>query len=61
MDIGAGSGYLAAAFARFLNAGGVPNVENGIVIGVEHHPKLVELGIKNLRDDDPTLLDSGQV
>lgn len=47
--------------ARFLNNGKTPDVANGIVVGVEHHPKLVELGIKNLREDDATLIDSGQV
>lgn len=59
--MGAGSGFLVAALARFLNKDKTPDVSNGIVVGVEHHPKLVELGIKNLREDDPTLLDSGQV
>lgn len=61
LDVGAGSGILVAAFARFLNDGKTPNVANGIVVGVEHHPKLVELGVKNLREDDATLMDSGQV
>uniref|UniRef100_A0A336LQJ0 Protein-L-isoaspartate O-methyltransferase n=1 Tax=Culicoides sonorensis TaxID=179676 RepID=A0A336LQJ0_CULSO len=61
LDVGAGSGYLVAAFARFLNNGQPPNVSNGLVVGIEHHPKLVEMGIKNLKEDDATLMDSGQV
>lgn len=61
LDVGAGSGFLVAALARFLNNGKPPDVANGIVVGIEHHPKLVELGIKNIREDDASLIDSGQV
>lgn len=60
LDVGAGSGFLVAAFARFLNNGSTPDVANGIVVGVEHHPKLVELGIKNLREVDASLMASGK-
>ncbi|XP_063705611.1 protein-L-isoaspartate(D-aspartate) O-methyltransferase [Culicoides brevitarsis] len=61
LDVGAGSGFLVSAFARFLNQDKAPNPENGIVVGIEHHPKLVELGINNIRQDDASLIDSGQV
>ena len=59
LDVGAGSGYLTAVFSRYQNL--QSDVGEGIVIGIEHHPKLVELAIKNLNQDDPTLLSSGKV
>lgn len=61
LDVGSGSGYLTACFARFLNGGEPPSPAKGIVVGIEHHPSLVELGIKNVTSDDPALLESGQV
>lgn len=61
LDVGSGSGILVAAIARYLNQDKPPSVENGLVVGIEHHPKLVELGINNIRQDDASLMDSGQV
>lgn len=58
LDVGSGSGYLTACFARYIH-----QKENatGLVVGIEHHPKLVELGRNNIKADDESLLDSGKV
>lgn len=61
LDVGSGSGYLTACFARYLNESATPSPANGIIVGIEHHPALVELGISNVRSDDAKLLDSQQV
>lgn len=53
LDVGSGSGYLTACFARMI--------EHGQVIGVEHQPSLAQLGRENIRRDDASLLDSGRV
>lgn len=37
-----------------------PN-STGMVIGIEHHPKLVEFSIGNLNSDDPQMLESGKL
>lgn len=63
LDVGAGSGYLTACFARAVqqsegdNGGGA----GGIVVGIEHQPELVKLAGDNIRKDDATLLDSGLI
>lgn len=45
LDVGSGSGYLTACFARAnRNFGGSKDKSEKIVIGVEHQPPLVELG-----------------
>ena len=49
LDVGSGSGYLAAVLSRVLG-------DTGRVYGVEHMPELVELSLNNLRADDPALL-----
>lgn len=59
LDVGAGSGYLTACFSRFLQAQSPDS--KGLVVGVEHHPKLVEFAIENLDSDDPKLLSEGKV
>lgn len=68
LDVGAGSGYLTACFARAVQqidgangqqssvAGG-----SGIVVGIEHQPELVQLANDNIRKDDAELLDSGRI
>eukprot|EP00039_Didymoeca_costata_P029471 m.24780 g.24780 ORF g.24780 m.24780 type:complete len:243 (-) comp7644_c0_seq2:169-897(-) len=53
LDLGSGSGYLAAAFAYMVGKGGK-------VVGVEHIPELTEMSIKNCNNLDPSLL-SGQL
>lgn len=58
LDVGSGSGYLTACFARYIHQ--KPNA-SGLVVGIEHHPALVELGRNNIRADDETLLDSGKI
>lgn len=52
LDVGSGSGYLTAAMALMVKP-------NGKVIGIEKHPELAELSIKNIRAAAPELLDSG--
>lgn len=59
LDVGAGSGYLTVCFSRFLQAQSATS--NGIVVGIEHHPKLVEFAITNINSDDPKLLSEGKV
>lgn len=54
LDVGSGSGYLTACFARHIGS-------DGVVVGVEHQPQLVKLGTENIRKDDPSLLDSGRI
>lgn len=56
LDVGSGSGYLAAVFAQLVchaSQEGQSCTDNGAsigeVTGVEHIPELVELGIANLR------------
>ncbi|XP_055639278.1 protein-L-isoaspartate(D-aspartate) O-methyltransferase [Toxorhynchites rutilus septentrionalis] len=57
LDVGSGSGYLTACFARYIH-----KAENasGFAVGIEHHPKLVELGRNNMNADDETLLSTGK-
>ncbi|CAO1325852.1 unnamed protein product [Diamesa hyperborea] len=59
LDVGAGSGFLSVCFSRFLTA--QSESSTGIVVGIEHHPKLVEFAIGNINSDDPSLLESGKV
>lgn len=59
LDVGVGSGYLASVFSRFITQ--QSETATGVVVGIEHHPKLVELAINNIKDDDPSLLESGKI
>lgn len=59
MDVGSGSGYLTACFARAIASKEDPN--NALVVGIEHQPELVKKGIDNISKDDITLLESGKV
>lgn len=59
LDVGSGSGYLTACFARFMEAAGENS--QGFIIGIEHQPELVKLGKKNILADDPSLLESGKI
>ncbi|XP_018619620.1 l-isoaspartyl protein carboxyl methyltransferase, like isoform X2 [Scleropages formosus] len=54
LDVGSGSGYLTACFARMVGP-------TGKVVGIEHIPELVEDSLRNVRADDPELLTSGRV
>ncbi|XP_069049327.1 l-isoaspartyl protein carboxyl methyltransferase, like isoform X1 [Lepisosteus oculatus] len=54
LDVGSGSGYLTACFARMVGC-------SGRVIGIEHIAELVEESIRNVQADDPDLLTSGRV
>lgn len=59
MDVGSGSGYLTACLTRAnRNARGD---NDKIVIGIEHQPELVQLGIKNVNADDPSLIKNGEL
>ncbi|KAI1232645.1 hypothetical protein IHE44_0006477 [Lamprotornis superbus] len=54
LDVGSGSGYLTACFARMIGP-------TGKAVGVEHIKELVHESIRNVQEDDPTLLSSGRV
>ncbi|NXA11603.1 PIMT methyltransferase, partial [Sapayoa aenigma] len=54
LDVGSGSGYLTACFARMMGP-------TGKAVGVEHIQELVHESIRNVQEDDPTLLSSGRV
>ncbi|XP_071894761.1 protein-L-isoaspartate(D-aspartate) O-methyltransferase isoform X1 [Anas platyrhynchos] len=54
LDVGSGSGYLTACFARMMGP-------TGKAVGVEHIRELVNESIRNVQEDDPTLLSSGRV
>lgn len=54
LDVGSGSGYLVACMALMVGT-------KGVVVGVEHIPQLVELGVKNLKKHHADLLQSGNV
>ncbi|KAM6912302.1 l-isoaspartyl protein carboxyl methyltransferase, like isoform 1-T2 [Xenentodon cancila] len=54
LDVGSGSGYLTACFARMTGP-------SGRVVGIEHIDELVEMSRKNVHADDPELLSSGRI
>ncbi|XP_015270827.1 PREDICTED: protein-L-isoaspartate(D-aspartate) O-methyltransferase-like isoform X1 [Gekko japonicus] len=54
LDVGSGSGYLTACFARMMGP-------MGKAVGIEHIEQLVHESMRNVREDDPTLLSSGRV
>ncbi|KAI1727118.1 protein-L-isoaspartate(D-aspartate) o-methyltransferase (PCMT) domain-containing protein [Ditylenchus destructor] len=51
LDVGSGSGYLAACFAKMVGVGGK-------VIGIDHIDELVQQSEKNIRKHNADLLDS---
>lgn len=62
LDVGSGSGYLTACFARANRKASTSNSNSEkIVVGIEHHESLVELAIKNINSDDPNLIKSGEL
>ncbi|KAG5857161.1 hypothetical protein ANANG_G00016180 [Anguilla anguilla] len=54
LDVGSGSGYLTACFARMVGPA-------GRVVGIEHIDELVQESLRNIRADDPELLTSGRI
>ena len=54
LDVGSGSGYIAACFARMAGP-------SGKVVGIEHIAALTALSIENVKRDDVTLLSSGRL
>nr|XP_021201406.2 protein-L-isoaspartate(D-aspartate) O-methyltransferase isoform X1 [Helicoverpa armigera] len=54
LDVGSGSGYLTACMAMMVG-------EAGRVVGIDHITELVTLAIKNIQNDNPTLLTSERV
>lgn len=54
LDVGSGSGYLTACFARMVGP-------TGKVVGIEHIEQLVQESIENIRLDDQTLLEAGRL
>eukprot|EP00026_Physarum_polycephalum_P014319 Phypoly_transcript_14819.p1 GENE.Phypoly_transcript_14819~~Phypoly_transcript_14819.p1 ORF type:complete len:230 (+),score=30.69 Phypoly_transcript_14819:136-825(+) len=57
LDVGSGSGYLAACMAKMVTEGGA----TGKVIGVEHVSELVTRSKQNVRKADAELLNSGSL
>ncbi|KAM8921390.1 protein-L-isoaspartate(D-aspartate) O-methyltransferase-like [Pelodytes ibericus] len=49
LDVGSGSGYLTACFARMVGS-------TGKVVGIDHINQLINDAIQNVQQDDPTLL-----
>lgn len=54
LDVGSGSGYLTACFARMTGP-------TGRVVGIEHIDELVKMSVKNVQADDPDLISSGRI
>ncbi|XP_029454408.1 protein-L-isoaspartate(D-aspartate) O-methyltransferase-like isoform X3 [Rhinatrema bivittatum] len=54
LDVGSGSGYLTACFAKLIGP-------MGKAIGIDHIEELVRDSIRNIQQDDPTLLTSGRL
>ncbi|XP_018329946.1 protein-L-isoaspartate(D-aspartate) O-methyltransferase-like [Agrilus planipennis] len=54
LDVGSGSGYLTACMATMLG-------KDGLAVGVEHIPELVNKSIENMKEGNPDLLESGRV
>ncbi|KAM3870998.1 l-isoaspartyl protein carboxyl methyltransferase, like [Diretmus argenteus] len=54
LDVGSGSGYLTACFARMVGP-------SGKVVGIEHIDELVRMSVKNVQSDNPELLSSGRI
>lgn len=54
LDVGSGSGYLTSCMAIMVGA-------TGSVVGIEHIPELVDLATKNIKKDNPELLQSGRI
>lgn len=57
--VGSGSGFLTACFYRYMNLNSQEST--GKIIGIEHHPKLVEFATGNLNSDDSSMLSSGKL
>ncbi|CAE7225105.1 pcmt [Symbiodinium sp. KB8] len=56
LDVGSGSGYLAAVMARMV---GAEESEGGKVVGIDYLSPLVELAVENIMKADADLLESG--
>nr|BAN67563.1 protein L-isoaspartyl methyltransferase [Polypedilum vanderplanki] len=63
LDIGSGSGYMAACFARLIQVRAVETLKEstGYVVGVEPLLKLVEFSIENITADNPKLIENGLI
>jgi len=62
LDVGSGSGYTCAIFHHLVTTPGGPGNDDGVVVGIDHIPELVQWSIGNLcRDGLGTALDAGSV
>ncbi|KAG5668420.1 hypothetical protein PVAND_016360 [Polypedilum vanderplanki] len=63
LDIGCGTGYLTACFARLIQAKARENLTaaTGTVYAVDYHPKLIEFAVESLNLDDQKLIKNGRV
>lgn len=59
LDVGSGSGFLTACFFRAMKLNS--SASTGMVIGIEHHPRLVEFAVENINSDDPQMIESGKL
>lgn len=57
--VGSGSGFLTACFFRAMDLNS--STSTGMVVGIEHHPKLVDFAIENINNDDPQMIESGKL
>ncbi|KAK0411966.1 hypothetical protein QR680_005951 [Steinernema hermaphroditum] len=54
LDIGSGSGYLTTCMAHLVGS-------EGVVVGIEHIPQLVNLSIANIRKNHSEMMDDGRL
>ncbi|XP_023235164.1 protein-L-isoaspartate(D-aspartate) O-methyltransferase-like isoform X2 [Centruroides sculpturatus] len=54
LDVGSGSGYLTACMALMVG-------KNGLAVGIDHIPELVNMSIENINKDQPDLIKSGSI
>ncbi|KAJ3091238.1 Protein-L-isoaspartate(D-aspartate) O-methyltransferase [Quaeritorhiza haematococci] len=54
LDVGSGSGYLAACMAEMVGL-------TGKVVGIEHIDNLVEMSRRNVENDHPEFLEDGRL
>ena len=54
LDVGSGSGYLSACMGFMVGS-------RGRVIGIDHIPELIEMSMRNVREDCPHFIKEGRV
>ncbi|XP_064485570.1 protein-L-isoaspartate(D-aspartate) O-methyltransferase-like [Ornithodoros turicata] len=54
LDVGSGSGYITACMALMVG-------NDGLVVGIDHIPELVNTSIANIKKDQPGLIESKRI